>query len=263
MNIPIFVLDSFTDRVFSGNPAAVCPLDQWLSDDLMQRIAMENNLSETAFFVKESDGYRIRWFTPGVEVDLCGHATLAAAAVLFENMGHPDERVGFHSRSGLLQVTRNPEARYYTLDLPADPPARTESVPPGILEGLGVAEGEVWRGRDDYLVLLDSEERVRNLKPDFRVLNSVPARGVVATAKGSQSDFASRCFYPQCGIDEDPVTGSAHCLLTSFWSGKTGRSSFHAIQLSPRGGAIECTLSDGRVHLKGQVAFYLKGEISV
>jgi PhzF family phenazine biosynthesis protein len=262
MNIPIFVLDSFTDSVFSGNPAAVCPLEEWLPDGLMQQIAMENNLSETAFFVKEDGGYRVRWFTPGVEVDLCGHATLASAAVLFEKMGHPEAMVGFHSRSGLLRVTRNPEGGY-TLDLPADPPKKVESVPPGIMEGLGVAEGEVWRGRDDYLVLLDTEERVRKLKPDFRVLSGVPARGVVATAKGSKSDFASRCFYPQTGVDEDPVTGSAHCLLTSFWSAKTGRTSFKAVQLSSRGGAMECSLSHDRVHLMGQVAFYLQGEISV
>jgi PhzF family phenazine biosynthesis protein len=262
MNIPIHILDSFTDRVFSGNPAAVCPLEAWLPDDLMQRIAMENNLSETAFLVKEGDDYRVRWFTPGVEVDLCGHATLASAAVLFEELGHPDDTVRFQSRSGLLQVSREAEGGY-TLNLPADPPKKAESVPPGILEGLGVAEGEVWRGRDDYLVLLDTEDRVRNLRPDFRVLSGVPSRGVVATATGTNSDFASRCFYPQTGIDEDPVTGSAHCLLTSFWSLKTGKTAFKAVQLSARGGGMECTLAGDRVHLKGKVAFYLKGEISV
>ena len=262
MKIPIYVLDSFSDCVFKGNPAAVCPLDEWLPDDLMQRIAMENNLSETAFFVKEGDDHRVRWFTPGLEVDLCGHATLASAAVLFRELHHPGEMVRFHSRSGILEVTRNADGGY-TLDLPSDPPKKVESVPPGIFEGLGVAQGEVWRGRDDYLILLDTEDRVRNLRPDFRTLSGVPSRGVVATATGSNCDFVSRCFYPQTGIDEDPVTGSAHCLLTSFWSAKTGITEFKALQLSARGGAMECTLAGNRVHLKGKVAFYLKGEISV
>ena len=262
MKIPIYVLDSFSDTVFKGNPAAVCPLGEWLPDDLMQRIAMENNLSETAFFVKEGDDHRVRWFTPGTEVDLCGHATLASAAVLFRELHHPGDKVRFHSRSGILEVTRDADGDY-TLDLPADPPQKAESVPPGILEGLCVAEGEVWRGRDDYLVLLDSEDRVRNLRPDFRVLSGVPARGVVATATGASSDFVSRCFYPQTGIDEDPVTGSAHCLLTSFWSAKTGRTSFNAVQLSARGGAMECVLAGDRVHLKGKATLYMKGEIFV
>lgn len=262
MKIPIYVIDSFTDSVFTGNPAAVCPLEEWLPDGLMQRIAMENNLSETAFFVKEGEDHRVRWFTPGVEVDLCGHATLASAAVLFEQLGHPSDTVRFHSRSGILKVTKSPDGGY-TLDLPADPPKKAESVPPGVLEGLGVAEGEVWRGRDDYLVLLDSEDRVRNLRPDFRVLSGVPARGVVATAPGKKSDFASRCFYPQTGVDEDPVTGSAHCLLTSFWSSKTGINAFKAVQLSARGGGMECRLEGDRVHLQGKAALYLKGEISV
>ena len=262
MKIPIHVLDAFSDSLFKGNPAAVCPLGEWLPDDLMQRIAMENNLSETAFFVKEGNDQRIRWFTPSVEVDLCGHATLASAAVLFEELSHAGDTVRFHSRSGILQVERNPEGGY-TLDLPADPPKKAESIPPGILEGLRVAEAEVWRGRDDYLVLLDTEDRVRNLKPDFLVLGTVPARGVVATATGSESDFVSRCFYPQCGIDEDPVTGSAHCLLTSFWSAKTGRDRFKALQLSRRGGAMQTWLAGDRVHLTGRVTHYLKGEITV
>jgi PhzF family phenazine biosynthesis protein len=262
MELNIYQVDAFTRDLFAGNPAAVCPLKDWLSDELMQRIAAENNLSETAFIVPEGEGHRIRWFTPLVEVDLCGHATIATAYVLFQELGYPGPTLRFQSRSGLLEVTRDSNGAM-TLDFPADPPALVTEVPATLFAGLKIGESPVMKGKFDYLVVLDSQEQVEALKPDFPLLSVIPARGIIVTAPGKRHDFVSRCFFPATGVDEDPVTGSAHCLLTSYWAQRTGRDHFRAAQLSARGGEVECRLSGTRVLMTGNAVLYLKGKIFI
>ena len=257
---PIYQADAFTQDVFRGNPAAVCPLTEWLPDETMQRIAFENNLSETAFIVPEQGDYRIRWFTPAVEVDLCGHATLASAAVFYLELGYDRQRILFHSKSGPLTVAREADGRF-TLDFPYDPPTPVNDPPASIFEGLGIAPTRVWKGKFDYLVELMDEAAVLNLRPDFKKLAEAPSRGVIATAKGDAVDFVSRGFFPQSGIDEDPVTGSAHCLLTPFWAEKLGKLDLTAIQVSARRGWLDCRLRGDRVLMSGNAALYLKGEI--
>lgn len=256
----IYQVDAFTPELFRGNPAAVCPLTDWLPDDTMQRIAAENNLAETAFIVPEQDDYRIRWFTPTVEVDLCGHATLASAAVFFEVLNHGKEMITFHSRSGPLTVTRKNDGRY-TLDFPHDPPAPVADPPACIFEGLRIAPTAVWRGKFDYLVELPDEASVLALAPDFKALALASSRGVLVTARGTASDFTSRCFFPQSGIDEDPVTGSAHCMLVPYWATKLGKTGLKAVQASSRRGWLDCTLDGDRVRMSGHAVLYLKGEI--
>jgi PhzF family phenazine biosynthesis protein len=260
MTIPVYQADAFTDKVFRGNPAAVCPLPSWLPEEMMQQVAMENNLAETAFIVPEGEDYHIRWFTPTVEVALCGHATLASAHVYYDQLGYDRNAIRFNSKSGWLTVERKAPG-HYTLDFPADPPARETGPVPGVFEGLGLAPRALWKGKSDYLVELDNEEAVATLKPDFRILATVPSRGVLVTARGNDADFVSRCFFPQSGIDEDPVTGSAHCLLTAYWKEKTGKASFKAIQLSARRGWLDCSMEGDRVLMSGQAALFLKGEI--
>ena len=259
MTIPVYQADAFTKEPFRGNPAAVCPLEQWLPDDLMQKIAMENNLAETAFIVPYEDGYRIRWFTPTVEVALCGHATLASAHIFFNHLSHPGDTIRFFSQSGWLTVSREAHGKL-TLDFPADP-AQPCDVPEGLFEALDIHPSNVFRGRFDYLVEVRSEEEVMNMKPDFKALSAIRSRGVIVTARGSRYDFVSRCFYPQTGVDEDPVTGSAHCLLTTYWNGKTGKDHFHALQASARGGEMTCRLRGDRVLMTGDAVTVLKGEI--
>ncbi|MBK8703819.1 MAG: PhzF family phenazine biosynthesis protein [Saprospiraceae bacterium] len=259
MTIPLYQIDAFTNRLFGGNPAAVCPLDSWITDELMQQIAAENNLSETAFFVLRPDGdYDLRWFTPAAEVDLCGHATLATAHVLFRHLGYAKDKIGFHTRSGLLTVVREGEG--YLMDFPAD---RIEHVPaPAILaEALGAEPLEVWKGREDYLVVLPSEADVAALRPDFRKLMALGGRGVLATAPGDNHDFVSRCFFPTYGVDEDPVTGSAHTTLTPYWAARLGKTELRARQISARGGEVGCRLLGDRVELTGQAVTYMAGEI--
>lgn len=260
MTLPIYQADAFTDEVFGGNPAAIVPLTQWLSDDQMQKIAMENNLAETAFIVPYEDAYHIRWFTPAVEVALCGHATLASAHIFYEQLGYQKETIRFFSKSGWLEVSRRDDGRL-TLDFPADHPERVSDVPPALFEGLGVTSALVWKGKFDYLVELADEEAILALKPDFRKLGTLNSRGLLVTAAGRNSDFVSRCFFPQSGIDEDPVTGSAHCLLTTYWYGKTGKKVFDAVQLSERRGLMECELKGDRVLMTGRAKTFLKGEI--
>jgi len=257
---PIYQADAFTDEVFRGNPAAVCPLQEWLPDETMQRIAFENNLADTAFMVPEQGDYRIRWFTPTVEVDLCGHATLASAAVFYKELGYDREHILFHSRSGPLMVRREADGRF-TLDFPFDPPKPVNDPPACIFEGLGIAATRVWKGKFDFLVELPNEASVVNLRPDFRKLAEAPSRGVIATSKGDAVDFVSRAFFPQAGIDEDPVTGSAHCLLTPFWAERLGKLDLTAIQVSGRRGWLDCRLRGDRVLMSGHAALYLKGEI--
>lgn len=257
--LPIYQVDAFTAEVFRGNPAAVCPLPEWLPDPVMQSIAAENNLAETAFFVGGSGRYHLRWFTPAVEVDLCGHATLASAFVLFHHLEPHLEEVRFESRSGPLFVRRDGD--WLTLDFPSLPPERLEP-PAGLAEALDTAPREVWASAD-YLAVLGSEAEVRALRPDQAALSQLDRRGVIVTAPGEDCDFVSRFFAPNCGIPEDPVTGSAHCVLAPYWAERLGKTELRARQVSARGGEIRCRLEGDRVHLSGQAVLYLRGEITV
>ncbi|RMG84302.1 MAG: PhzF family phenazine biosynthesis protein [Bacteroidetes bacterium] len=258
MEIPVFQVDAFTKVLFGGNPAAVCPLSSWLPDDILQNIAAENNLSETAFWVPRKDHYHLRWFTPTAEVDLCGHATLASAHVLFSELGYDKSEVRFWSKSGFLSVKKDGEA--YVLDFPADTP-HPVACPEVLSEALQIPILNCVKGRDDLLVQTDSEDSVRQVAPDFGRLKKLPVRGVIVTAMGASADFVSRCFYPAYGINEDPVTGSAHTLLTPFWANITGKKSFIARQISARGGHLQCKLEGDRVFIGGGAKTFLKGHI--
>lgn len=261
MTLPIYQVDAFTDRLFGGNPAAICPLDTWLKDDLMQAIAAENNLSETAFFVPYGEGaYHLRWFTPVAEVDLCGHATLATAHVLYQHLGFSAPSVRFFSRSGWLSVAYKDQV--YTLDFPADT-IKPVVVPPSLIEGLGVVPVEVWQGREDLLVLLESQDQVAALQPDFAILKRLEGRGVIASAAGAESDFVSRCFFPVYGINEDPVTGSAHTTLMPYWAGRLGKNHLSARQISRRLGVLDCYLNGDRVEISGQGVTFMAGSIFI
>jgi PhzF family phenazine biosynthesis protein len=267
MKRPIYWIDAFTDRVFSGNPAAVVPLSEWLPDALMQKIAFENGLSETAFFVRiGSDRFHLRWFTPALEVDLCGHATLAAAFTLFTELGHEGKQVVFDSRSGPLTATRSDEG-LIALDFPARPavPVATSAVPPALLSGLWLEPRELLVTRDgaNFLARYDDADTVRNLAPDFAKLASLGDVRAIATAPGNDCDFVSRFFAPGAGIPEDPVTGAAHCTLVPYWATRLGKTKLHARQISARGGELLCELQDERVHMAGRCVCYLRGEISV
>jgi PhzF family phenazine biosynthesis protein len=277
----IYQVDAFTNELFRGNPAAVVPLDEWLPGSLMQQIAMENNLAETAFFVPgDKDGektndpkeYWIRWFTPTIEVALCGHATLASAHVLFQHAGFRGKEIIFHSRSsGPLRVISQEDGSL-TLDFPADDP---QPVDPGsqahifdlVMQGLHLRAFNtgtlLFKGKDDYMLVLDSQGQVEELRPDFRLLAAIPSRGLIVTAPGetTQTDFVSRCFFPQSGVDEDPVTGSAHTMMIPYWSGRLGKDSLRAIQLSKRRGWLGCKLAGRRVLISGFARTFMEGEI--
>lgn len=259
MQIDIYQIDAFASRPFEGNPAAVCPLEAWLPDELMQSIAAENNLSETAFFVPDGDNYHIRWFTPAAEVDLCGHATLASAFVLFDCLGAGDDTVTFDSRSGLLPVSRDGER--IVLDFPAQPPVSCDT-PREIVEAFGAAPVECLQSAD-LVAVFDHEDTVRSAEPDIPTLAGLQSRGIIITAAAKDYDFVSRFFGPAVGIPEDPVTGSAHTQLVPYWSGKTGKSRFHARQVSARGGDLFCELADDRVLIAGTAVLYLRGSITV
>lgn len=256
-------MDAFTSEPFQGNPAAVCVLDGERDSQWMQRVASEMNLAETAFLRAREDGFDLRWFTPSVEVDLCGHATLASAHVLWES-GRlaPDRPARFHTKSGLLTAVRLGD--WIELDFPATPAEAVEA-PPGLVEALGAPVRYVGRSRFDYLVELPSEESVAGLRPDFRALGAIAARGVIATARSSDPafDFVSRFFAPASGINEDPVTGSSHCCLAPFWSRCLGKNAFLARQLSARGGVLKVGLDGDRVRLGGQAVTVLEGELLV
>ena len=262
MNIPVYQVDAFSETIFGGNPAAVCPIDSWLKDELMQRIAMENNLSETAFIVKEDAGYYIRWFTPGTEVKLCGHATLASAYVYFNILGYEGDTIIFNSKSGPLKVTREENGRI-TLDFPSNPPELVSQPFPDIFAGLGIEKAPVYKTSFDYMVLLDSQKDIEALKPNFTLLAKTPCRGIITTAKGDEADFVSRCFYPQSGIDEDPVTGSAHTIMVPYWAEKLNKNKMKAIQLSKRRGHLDCELKGDRVLMSGYGALFMKGQIEI
>jgi PhzF family phenazine biosynthesis protein len=257
MNQKIYQVDAFTDQLFHGNPAAVCPLDTWLSDDIMQKIAMENNLSETAFYVKEGDRYRLRWFTPTVEVDLCGHATLAAAYVLFNHESHTGNSISFiTNRSGVLNVTKNGDL--LTMDFPSDKFEEVE-LTVKVSAGFNIHPKRVFKGRTDYLLIFDSESEIKNLVPDFEKISALDCRGVIVSAMGDKVDFVSRFFGPQSGVNEDPVTGSAHTTLTPYWAGQFGKKNLTAIQLSKRQGYLQCKLLDERVEIIGQCRLFMTG----
>lgn len=260
MELKVYQVDAFASQVFKGNPAAVCPLQEWLPDSVMQNIAMENNLSETAFYVKEKEGLRIRWFTPTVEVDLCGHATLATAFVLFNFEDHTENKIVFNSRSGLLTVTKS--ANQLTLDFPTDTLSQVNAIE-ALEEGLGVKSIATFKGKTDYLVVIDNEAQVRQLQPDMKKIAQVKARGVIVTARGEKVDFVSRFFGPQSGVDEDPVTGSAHTTLTPYWASVLNKNEFTARQLSARGGELTCRLNGNRVQISGEAQLFLKGTLYI
>lgn len=255
--LPLYQVDAFTQRVFAGNPAAVCPLPYWLPDAVLQAVAAENNLSETAFLVAEGSGWRLRWFTPLTEVDLCGHATLAAAHVLFSHLGPGGPEVVFETRSGRLTVRR--EADRLVMDFPARPPTPCPA-PEVLITGLGCRPLEVLAA-DDYIAVLADEAAVRAIAPDLGQLATLDRRGVCVTAPGMETDFVSRFFAPRLGIPEDPVTGSAHCELAPYWAGRLGRPALSARQVSRRGGEITCRLEGDRVFLTGQAVTFMVGEM--
>lgn len=257
MTISYFHVDAFTGEGLLGNPAAVCPLKEWLPDAELQRRAAEHNLSETAYFVAEGKGYHIRWFTPAVEVDLCGHATVAAAHVLFHHLGQKGARLEFQSKSGTLLVDRQDDL--LVLDFPSRPPVRCD-LPEELREALPILPLECWKARD-YMVTYGSRDEIAALQPDFAWLTKLAAVGIIATAPGHGEDFVSRFFAPRSGILEDPVTGSAHCTLVPHWAGLLGKTKLHARQISPRGGELFCELHGDRVHLGGRARTYLHGEI--
>ena len=258
MKIKIFQVDAFTDKLFSGNPAAVCPLESWLPDSAMQSIAAENNLAETAFFVKEGDGFHLRWFTPVAEVDLCGHATLASAHVLFHHLGYSGDVITFQSKSGYLKVRK--EDDYLTLDFPADTFEKV-TIPSFLGEAFASQPVEAYKGRMDYMLVFGSQQEIENAGPDMSLIAKADARGVIITAPGLSSDFVSRYFAPQYGIPEDPVTGSAYTVLAPYWSEKLGKKELSAIQLSPRKGHLKCTHLGERVDITGKAITYMTGEL--
>ena len=256
MEIKIYQVDAFADKLFSGNPAAVCPLGSWLSDSTLQNIAMENNLAETAFYVNETSGLRIRWFTPAIEVDLCGHATLAAAFVLFNQEGYNGDMITFNSRSGRLTVTRNGEL--LTLNFPIDTPTET-TLPENLAKSLNIQPKKTLRGKSDYLLVFNSESQIKALRPDFGLMAKVEARGVITTAQGDHADFVSRFFAPLAGVNEDPVTGSAHTTLIPYWAKVLGKTEMRAVQCSARGGNLTCVLKGDRVEIGGQAKLFMIG----
>jgi len=259
MELDLYQIDAFAEKVFEGNPAAVCPLEAWLPDSTMQAIAAENNLSETAFFVKEASGYHIRWFTPTAEVDLCGHATLASAHVLFHYLGHTRDDIHFDSKSGPLIVRKVGDL--LEMDFPSQPPQACE-VPTAMCKALGLMPVACLKS-EDYLVVLDDEKAVAMAEPDMSMLKGLDRRGVIITARSDDHDFVVRFFAPKVGINEDPVTGSAYTQLVPYWAKMLGRNHFKARQISRRGGDVYCSLSGDRVLISGKAVTYMIGRIEV
>ncbi len=260
MKLTIYQVDAFTNEVFKGNPAAICPLENWLDADLMQKIALENNLSETAFFVKNSDVYEIRWFTPTYEIDLCGHATIASAFVIFNILKLETKLINFHShKSGKLSVEKKEDL--LVLDFPSRPVSPCE-VPNGLIEAIGKQPIEILKARD-YFLVYENEQEVSAIQPNFSKLLEIDAHGFIVTAKGDSSDFVSRFFAPEVGVFEDPVTGSSHCNLIPYWAEKLGKNELFGRQISQRGGELFCELNGDRVKIGGNAVLYLKGEIYI
>ena len=259
MKLDIYQVDAFTSDLFKGNPAAVVPLDSWISDDVMQNIAAENNLSETAFYVRNNEGFEIRWFTPTIEVDLCGHATLATSFVVFERKEVAGNQVVFNSKSGALKIDKTADG--LELDFPATVPVIAEL--PSWIKDVGGNPIEAYSCEDDFLLIYDSEEAIRNLTPNFTALKQVPVRGIICSSKSERYDFVSRFFAPGAGIDEDPVTGSAHTKLVPYWAEVLKKEKLLAKQISKRGGELKCNLQGDRVKLSGEAKLFLKGEIYI
>lgn len=255
---PIFQVDAFSSTLFGGNPAAVCPLKHWLSDTLMQSIAAENNLSETAFIVSEKDNYHIRWFTPNTEVALCGHATLASAFIIFNYLNHPSSSIVFQSQSGELRVKK--ERHLLQMDFPALPYVEIQPSP-ALQRALGVQPQTIYESTFDLLCILDNEKDVQQVRPDLHEISKLNYRGVILSAPGRNTDVYSRCFYPGCDVPEDPVTGSAHCVLAPYWTEHLGKKTIHAIQGLKRQGELWCEVINERVLLSGYCQLYFEGNL--
>ncbi|HEY4873991.1 MAG TPA: PhzF family phenazine biosynthesis protein [Puia sp.] len=261
MKLKMFVVNAFAETTFGGNPAAVVPLEQWLNDELLQQIAAQHNLAETAFVVPRDDDFSIRWMTPVDEVKLCGHATLASAHVYFNHLNYEKEKITFHSKSGPLHVTKRNDGKL-TLDFPADKLEEIKDTAE-IEKALNIKPIAVYKSSFDYMVVANNQSEIENLSPDLSILKKFPSRGTLVTAKGDEADFVSRFFAPQLGIDEDPVTGSAHTAMIPYWSGKLGKTKLTAIQLSKRKGYLDCELIGDRVLISGSAITYLDGEIFI
>jgi PhzF family phenazine biosynthesis protein len=259
MEIKLYQIDAFANKPFEGNPAAVCPLDSWLSDEIMQAIALENNLSETAFFVPKNSGYHIRWFTPACEVDLCGHATLASAYVLFNILGYKNDQIGFESRSGKLTVIRDGD--WLVMDFPSQPPIACDT-PSAIVAAFG-AEPLDCLVSEDYIAVFEYEDAIEAARPELERLTKLDKRGVIITARSSRFDFVARFFAPNYGVPEDPVTGSAYTQLAPYWASKLGPKRLHAKQVSARGGELFCEVVGDRVKIYGKAVGYLEGKITI
>ncbi len=259
MSIPYYHVDAFADRLFKGNPAGVCFLADWLPDAELQAIAAENNLAETAFVVQRESFYDLRWFTPTVEMDLCGHATLAPAHVIFRHLKYRENVVRFKTRSGVLTVTRDGEL--LTLDFPARPAALC-SPPEELIQGLGMEPIATLKARD-YLAVFDTEQTIKDLQPDMKLLQKIECLGIIVTAPGNLVDFVSRFFAPGAGVPEDPVTGSAHCTLIPYWAERLNRSHLRALQVSQRGGELICEYRGDRVGISGKAVTYSSGFLHV
>jgi PhzF family phenazine biosynthesis protein len=262
MKYQLFQVDAFSYRLFGGNPAAVCPLNYFPEDEIMQCVAAENNLAETAFFIHNEGSYDLRWFTPTTEVDLCGHATLATAHVLWNHLNYVKSNIRFNTRSGELSVSRIGDAQYL-MDLPSDHPYKVvdEKMISIIEAGIGLKIIALYKGRDDFMAVVASEKDILNLTPNFNKIAILPSRGLIVTSKGNISDFVSRCFFPQSGVNEDPVTGSAHTLLTPYWSMELLKNNLSAIQLSSRKGKLKCIYKGDRTAIIGSAITYMSGQI--
>jgi PhzF family phenazine biosynthesis protein len=256
----IYQVDAFNNEVFKGNPAAVIPLKSWISNELMQNIAEENNLSETVFFVENNDCFEIKWFTPTCEIDLCGHATLAAAHIIFSELKYSKKELKFNSKSGFLTVTKKDD--WYILNFPSENINKVK-YPEKLSNALGASILEVFEGKWKLVVVLENEEIIKNLEPNFGLLSELTWNGIIVTAKGEKVDFVSRFFAPKIGINEDPVTGSAHTLLIPYWSEKLDKKNLTALQLSKRIGILNCTYLNERVEMSGQAKTYLKGKLTI
>ena len=256
----IYQVDAFNNELFKGNPAAICPLDSWIAEDLMQQIAAENNLSETAFFVQRDAHFELRWFTPVSEIDLCGHATLATAHIIFTELNYAANEITFSSKSGILKVRKNGD--WYTLNFPAEPvqPFNHQSDLEAIFK---VPVTACYKGKWKLMIRIETEADLKRMKPDFYLMQQLEEDGIIVTAKGESVDFVSRFFVPKLGINEDPVTGSAHTLLIPYWAKELGKEKLNAIQLSERRGILRCENKGDRVEMSGQAVTYLKGKLTI
>ena len=260
MRLPFYQIDAFSKELFGGNPAGVCPLQAWFPDRILQKIAAENNLAETAFFVQRDDEFEIKWFTPLVEVDLCGHATLASAHVIFNHLDFQTDHIKFSSKSGILEVKKDGDK--LSLDFPADF-CDPVAPPEGLIEAIGMEPLYCYQGKTDFMLIYPEENDIKGLKPDFMKLEKVEARGIIVSAPGKEVDFVSRFFAPAVGVNEDPVTGSAHTSLIPYWSRNLVKTEMKARQLSERGGDLWVKMKGNRVEISGYAKTYLEGEIEI